>query len=425
MDGNFKFVNEHYQNQFSFYSENWIGLHSYNLVHPDDQEKCLIATNKIIANPHEVVEVQIRKGTPIANEYFWTTWEFSLLMDEYGFPLGIMCVGHNITESKLANEKALEFERKADSIIENISEGFFVVNKNWEFLKFNHAAEKLLGLSKEKVLGKSFWKFFPQNSQYQFPKLLLWAFEKNESISFEEKELNRDVIYKATVYPSPEGITVFFKDVTEERTIANSLLHSESKLRALLDSTSDCNVLISPDFKVLSYNKQASITMFQLSHKELNEGDDFRDFIFEDAEIPFLKAFNMALNGQVVKIERELKVESNKYVWFSISYYPVYDHQNNLMGVSFDSVDIDQRKRVEINLQKKNEMLNSISWKQSHEVRKPVANILGLVNLLKETEEEEERNLYIKHLEEESNDLDDIIHEIVHKISDYYYLGEK
>jgi signal transduction histidine kinase len=68
--------------------------------------------------------------------------------------------------------------------------------------------------------------------------------------------------------------------------------------------------------------------------------------------------------------------------------------------------------KTEISCQK--EALEAISWQQSHEVRRPVANILGLINLIEDEENKTGYNpIYLEYLKTSAQELDNIIHKIV------------
>ena len=72
-------------------------------------------------------------------------------------------------------------------------------------------------------------------------------------------------------------------------------------------------------------------------------------------------------------------------------------------------------KPAYINILKQNEAMQKIAWQQSHEVRRPLANILGLVDVLERNKfkTEQEKKMTLKYLKQSSNELDEIIHEIV------------
>jgi K+-sensing histidine kinase KdpD len=78
----------------------------------------------------------------------------------------------------------------------------------------------------------------------------------------------------------------------------------------------------------------------------------------------------------------------------------------------FNSIDITNKIEQQQTISNQNESLRAIAQIQSHELRRPVASILGLMDFLKSqnykfTEET------IEMMETAVNELDDRIHEIV------------
>ncbi|MEI7508575.1 MAG: histidine kinase dimerization/phospho-acceptor domain-containing protein [Flavobacterium sp.] len=75
---------------------------------------------------------------------------------------------------------------------------------------------------------------------------------------------------------------------------------------------------------------------------------------------------------------------------------------------------LDRLHKIEI----QNKKLQDIAWTQSHILRSPLSNIMGLVNLLKSNlnlEENDENSKIINYLTESTEKLDKIIHDIVDK----------
>ena len=78
---------------------------------------------------------------------------------------------------------------------------------------------------------------------------------------------------------------------------------------------------------------------------------------------------------------------------------------------------LERLNKIEI----QNKKLKDIAWKQSHEVRAPLSNIMGLVILLKTNlnlEDDEENSKIINYITESTKKLDEIIHDIVDKTSE-------
>lgn len=78
--------------------------------------------------------------------------------------------------------------------------------------------------------------------------------------------------------------------------------------------------------------------------------------------------------------------------------------------------DVDKRRKYEDQLEYQNKILKEIAWQNSHELRRPLANILGISELLREEGlKEETHHLLLKLLNESANELDGIIRSIVKK----------
>lgn len=77
--------------------------------------------------------------------------------------------------------------------------------------------------------------------------------------------------------------------------------------------------------------------------------------------------------------------------------------------------DITDKKIAERKLMEQNEQLRKIAWMQSHEVRKPLANIIGLLALVDMKKLEDKNEHVFQYLKQSSDELDQIIHDIIQK----------
>ncbi len=129
---------------------------------------------------------------------------------------------------------------------------------------------------------------------------------------------------------------------------------SESKIRAISDSTMDNIMLISPNYEVLFFNKPAYEAIKLLENKEIAKGNHILDYI-DEHKISFTQNFHKALTGERITVERELVFGEQK-MWFEVSYFPVYNTHNQIIGVSFNASNITVRK----NLQSETERLATL-----------------------------------------------------------------
>lgn len=83
-------------------------------------------------------------------------------------------------------------------------------------------------------------------------------------------------------------------------------------------------------------------------------------------------------------------------------------------------IDITQRKLAEEKIREAYEQLKNIAWTQSHVVRAPLARILGIINLIEAKHERLEDILFwLKHLKDASNEMDQVIRNIVNETNKF------
>jgi PAS domain S-box-containing protein len=106
-----------------------------------------------------------------------------------------------------------------ESILESISGGFFALNGNYEITYWNKAAEVGTGLSLANVLGKNVFEVFPNAAGAALGEKYRLAMDTRTFQSFETayKDDRFEAWYDVRIYPSDDGISVFFQDITEKK----------------------------------------------------------------------------------------------------------------------------------------------------------------------------------------------------------------
>ncbi|MFN5226281.1 MAG: ATP-binding protein [Bacteroidota bacterium] len=112
----------------------------------------------------------------------------------------------------LGKENSLYLEK----VLESITDGFLVMNKNGDILFCNQPAARLVRLeSPEELIGKNVWIIFPElNALKQYPAYPS-IMKDNRSLRFKEYFPAFKYWIELSVYPSDENLVIYFKDVTE------------------------------------------------------------------------------------------------------------------------------------------------------------------------------------------------------------------
>lgn len=220
MEGRFVAVNDVIVEMTGYPREDLIGEHASLLLEDDDVERIAeeIARRLSTGEPQtELFEftVQTADGKAIVCEL-----QSSLLLDD-GTLQGTVGIVRDITEQK-EMERELERQRdrlasELDEIYERITDGVFGLNDQWEFTHLNDRAERILGYDEEELRGTTIWEPFPDIVDTTFEDHYREAMASQEPVSFEAYYPPDDTWYEEHVYPSETGLSIYFRDVTEQR----------------------------------------------------------------------------------------------------------------------------------------------------------------------------------------------------------------
>ncbi len=136
------------------------------------------------------------------------------------------------------------------------------------------------------------------------------------------------------------------KDIEEQQA---SMATISNFHKAILDNTTDAIVLIGADHKVLCFNTEIQKELFKYFHKNLETGDDYRDFVVEPNRELYLISFEHGMKGETILVENET-IDADVAIWFQYKVNPVYDEAGNILGIALTATNIDERKRKEIAL---------------------------------------------------------------------------
>ncbi len=157
-----------------------------------------------------------------------------------------------------ARAKLEKSHERVRIILDSITDGFLAVDKKWRITYLNRLALKQLersGLPKEKLIGKNLWQVFPEAVQTAFYKEYNKAMSEQTTVFFEEFYPPLDGWFECHVYPTADGLAIYFRDVTKRKQMAEALLESEIRYRTLTESVSDAIISIDEESTILFANE--------------------------------------------------------------------------------------------------------------------------------------------------------------------------
>jgi len=133
------------------------------------------------------------------------------------------------------DESALS-ERRALQTLESMSDAFFTLDSEWRFTYLNPQTEAILERRREDLIGKSVWEEFPEGVDSRFDEEFGRALREQTPVRFEARYEPLGRILEVRIFPSPDGLAVYFSDVTSER-LQEQRLRQAQRLGAIGQAT--------------------------------------------------------------------------------------------------------------------------------------------------------------------------------------------
>jgi PAS domain S-box-containing protein len=125
------------------------------------------------------------------------------------------------------------------AILETVDDVFFTLNKQWEFDYANASAEFFFSKQDEELVGKNIWDEFPQIKQRSFYEACMLAHKNNKPISLEDYYEKANIWYEKNIYPSVNGFSIFFRDITKVKDAEKAIKISNERFKLVATTTND------------------------------------------------------------------------------------------------------------------------------------------------------------------------------------------
>ncbi len=125
----------------------------------------------------------------------------------------------DIHERKQIELEARRLAERFTSMLESMTDAVFTVDRAWRFTYINSESEQLLGRSRDELLGKVIWDELEHVRQARFATELQRATSESTAIRFEAYVESLSAWLDVRAYPSDDGLTVHYRDITDRKEI--------------------------------------------------------------------------------------------------------------------------------------------------------------------------------------------------------------
>lgn len=298
-------------------------------------------------------------------------------------------------------------------------------------LKVNKAAVDRYGYSEQEFLSMTIRNVHPAADHEKFNAFIDKFFSGSKYIGiahsgvWKHQTKSGEVIYAeinshAIKFENHNSRVVVVTDATEKVRAQEEVIWIKNSLEALINNTEDPIWSVDKQTRYVYMNRPYRNHIAYFTGVEPREGDYtyLHHSYGQDVIEQWKHYYNRALAGeQYIIISQNADPLTGQVQSFEVSFNPIYNKtENDITGVGCFARNITERLNAEKAIIDQNERLRYIASLTSHELRRPVASMLGLINIMDRVNffnpDNEE---IIGHLLTVGNEIDEVIRLIVDK----------
>jgi PAS domain S-box-containing protein len=350
-----------------------------------------------------------------------------VIRNKSGKPVKMVGINYDVTEEEIYKKELERVNHEREEILGSITDGFFSVEKDWKVTYWNKAAETILKMPREDIEGKVLWDVYHDAIDLKFFSEFSISMDKGEERRFVEYYPTIDIWLECSAFPKENGIVVYMKDITDRIKQQQKLSEIRLLQEHVINSTDDLIWAIDRQYNLILANNAFLDEMERISGHRFKLGERVANFVgkdasfYEEANNFWNEKYKNVLKGEQQNLTFESKTPHKETKIYQVGFYPILEKSGEtpIIGAACFSKDITDKINHIKAIEEQNKKLGDIAWKQSHEVRAPVARIMGLLNLQKEMNYQgEDLDEILNYLMDSSLELDKIIRDISKKIND-------
>lgn len=397
-------VNEQFCKLSQYTAEELIGS-THKLINSKYHSKAFFASLWKTITKGKVWRGEV-KNKAKDGSYYWADSTVVPFLDKNNKPFQYVAIRIDITAKKIATEKAIEILEEKNNILESINDGFYAVDKDWIITYWNKQAEKLNNLKREYVVGKNFWDVFEDAIDTDFYKNNQKAMKTGIPTTYQAFYERNKTWYEVSVYPSNNGLSAYFKDITQKKKSQIELEDAYERFEKVTEATNDAIY----DWNItndLHYWGVGFETIFGYDLKKMIPSSKlWLDFVHpEDVHQVKESLFRAIKNSKVTYWEEEYRYrkQDNSYAFVIDKGVFMRDTNKNAVRMVGAITDLTKQKNQELELIKLNEELKNytielersnkdleqFAFISSHDLQEPLRMITSFLGQLKRKYEDE------------------------------------
>lgn len=357
--------------------------------------------------------------------------KYSPIIDQHGKILGLTLFTNDITQLKEQEEENRMIDLRYAALFDGAEDAILIADaKSGNLVDVNDKACKLFGYTKSEMIGLHQTKLHPPEA-LAYVQAKFEEFVRNKEYHFVETDIITNKGIKKPVRisggaPFRVGPYLFTAAYFHDRTIEKAAVDKALTIQEMLSKAEGIAHVGSFEVQLPEGHALWSDEMFRILDLSPNEilahKDFFTELVIVEDRTVYQKWMDKisAIEGESSPIQVKIKTPQGRLKHVIINGISYQDNLGRIFKFIGVVKDITTRVATLENLQEQNRKLKEIAWAQSHLVRGPLSDILGISKIIKgglATGEEKDKLLHQIH--EAAEKLDLVIKEVVNNTSTF------
>jgi PAS domain S-box-containing protein len=399
----------------------------FELIHPDDKH--------IVDNKSEMLQ----SGRQVNHQYRiirkdnsvrWVENKAIPTLDRTGKLIRIDGITRDITARKEAEEEQRQRDERYRQIVETAQEGIWTIDEKEKTNFVNNKICEILGYSSDEMLGKELYDFMDDAGKAYAIDCMerrRRGVKENLDIRYVTKT-GKDIWTNISANPifdktgRYKGSLAMVTDITQRKLDEEALKKSEANLRTVFENTDTSYVLIDDEMRIISFNALAQKFSEEQNGIPLKVNDSMRNYFSDERWVFVKKTLDKVKRTGIAEYELSYMHADGSSKWYHVRWLIVKNSDNKNCGFILANKEITEakiaaleRERITSDLIQHNKDLEQFTYIISHNLRAPVANIIGLSAMLKENEfEPAEKQEVFNRVSKSIENIDVVIRDLNH-----------
>ncbi|RNI29242.1 PAS domain S-box protein [Rufibacter latericius] len=411
-------ANPRFLNYLGFSKEEALTKHFCDFIPPDRLNLCMQHLEDAFQGNIINFDLDIpQEATSVPGEAKSISLNITKIpLEVNGEVIGVHSIAKDVSEVNAAHAIIKKQAETLQTVFESITDAFFMLGRDWRFKLVNSEFERVLQVEKQDCLGKTIWEVFPALINSNFYHFYKKALNTGQSIKFEAFLEESDIWLEVKAFPSDEGLSVYFSDITDRV----RAIQEREKLSLVASKISNGVIITDPRGRIewvnSAFTRNTGYLFEEAKGQQLStflEGPESDLTVGQQIEEKLQRA--NPFNAMVLHYRK-----NGEKVWISMDFTPIFNEEGVISQHIVIQKDITFRKEAEErqlemtrDLFRQNRDLQQFTYIVSHNLRAPVANAMGLADFLTKLDKHSEMyDTSLAHLKSSVFKLDTVLRDL-------------